>query len=145
MGMPMSVAYDILTEVLGENTPLFGGAGSYIAKQRQRLQDGDVIIADVRNETMKRVANGHLRYRPTLLGGCTKVGECDAFLLGDFTSCLTCEGSIIKPQKLDEAIADTQKELTMYEEGTGEYQLVSGDIERLLRYRRRLVDVVEVE
>lgn len=145
MGMPMSVAYDILTEVLGENIPLFGGVGSYINKQRQRLVSGEAHIADVRAETMKRVANGHLRYRPTLLGGCTKVGECDSYLLGDFTTCLSCEGSIIKPQKLDEAIQDAERELTVYEEGSGEYQITKGDWDRLIRYRHRLINAMEVE
>jgi hypothetical protein len=145
MGMPMSVAYDILTEVLGENIPLFGGVGSYINKQRQRLESGEAQIADVRAETMKRVANGHLRYRPTLLGGCTKVGECDSYLLGDFTTCLSCEGSIIKPQKLDEAIKDAERELAVYEEGSGEYQITKGDWDRLVRYRHRLINVMEVE
>jgi hypothetical protein len=141
----MSVAYDILTEVLGENMPLFGGAGSYIYKQRQRLESGEVLIANVRAETMKRVTNGHLRYRPTLLGGCTKVGECDSYLLGDFISCLTCEGSIIKPQKLNEAIQDAERELAVYEEGSGEYQITKGDRDRLVRYRNRLIGTVEVE
>ena len=145
MGIPMSVAYDILTEVLGENMPLFGGAGSYIYKQRQRLESGEVLIANVRAETMKRVTNGHLRYRPTLLGGCTKVGECDSYLLGDFISCLTCEGSIIKPQKLNEAIQDAERELAVYEEGSGEYQITKGDRDRLVRYRNRLIGTVEVE
>lgn len=145
MGMPMSVAYDLVSELLGAENPLFGGVGGYADKQRQRLADGEVSIADVRAETEKQVSNGHIWYRPTLLGGCTKAGQCDEYLLGDFTACLACEGAIIKPENVSIAISESEAELAGYEAGTGEYQVAQGELRRLVKFSERLIAVVEVE
>lgn len=87
---------------------------------------------------------GAISYRPTLLGGCTKVGRCDSFLLGDYTECLSCEGAIIKPEKLNTAIEEATKEMSCYAEGSGEYQIVKADIERLSAFKARLIDTLEL-
>ncbi|EKF7416837.1 TPA: integrase [Pseudomonas aeruginosa] len=142
MGMPMSVATQLLADVVGKAEPLFGGTGSYMEKQKARVEKGEVCVEEVRAETLIRVKSGELSYRPTLLGGCTKVGRCDSFLLGDFTECLSCEGAIIKPFKLNAAIEDATNELSQYAEGSGEYQIVKGDVERLVAFKTRLIDTV---
>ncbi|MDD1017348.1 integrase [Pseudomonas rubra] len=145
MGMPMSVAYDLVVELLGTDSPLFGGVGGYADKQRQRLDNGEVSIADVRSETAKQIKNGHLWYRPTLLGGCTKSGQCDEYMLGDFTACLSCEGAIIKPEKVSDAIEEAEIELSGYEPGTGEYEVTRSELKRLQKFNQRLIPVAEVE
>lgn len=145
MGMPMNVAYDILTEVLGDGAQLFGGVGTYIQKQRQRLDSGQVMIADIRAETEKRVADGHLAYRRTLLGGCMKVGKCDSFMLGEFIDCLSCDGSVINPKKLSQVIEDTRRELSTYPEDSGEFQITRDDLEKLIKYQKRFISCAEVE
>lgn len=40
----------------------------------------------------RRVKDGAVNYRSTLLGGCTKACRYDSFLLGCFTECFSCEG-----------------------------------------------------
>jgi len=144
MGIPMAVANQLLADVLGKDMPLFGGTGSFMEKQKARVAANEVNIENVRAETIVRAKNGDISYRPTLLGGCTKVGRCDSFLLGDFTECLSCEGAIIKPDKIDEAIAFTTDEISGYEIGTGEYQVARSELDRLVNFKRRLIDVVRV-
>lgn len=144
MGMPMSVAYDLMVELLGTDSPLFGGVGGYADKQRQRLHGGEVSIADVRAETEKQAKNGHLWYRQTLLGGCTKAGHCDEYMLGDYTACLSCEGAIIKPEKVSDAIEEAEMELSDYEVGTGEYEVTRNELKRLQKFNQRLICVSEV-
>lgn|GEM_PF-469368 len=138
--MPISVANQLIADLMFNEEPLFGGTGSYMEKQKERVKAGLIQIEDVRADTEQRVRNGAISYRPTLLGGCTKVGRCDSFLLGDYTECLSCEGAIIKPAKLNAAIEDATSELSNYAEDSGEYKIVKGDIERLIVFKTRLID-----
>ena len=144
MAMPMSVANQLIADLLFNEEPLFGGTGSYMEKQKARVKAGEIQIEDVRADTEQRVKSGAISYRPTLLGGCTKAGRCYSFLLGDYAECLSCESAIIKPNKLNAAIEDAANELCSYAEGSGEYQIVKGDIERLTAFKARLIDSVEV-
>ena len=143
MALPMSVANQLIADLLLNEKPLFGGTGSYMQKQKERIKAGDIQIEDVRADTERRVKSGEISYRPTLLGGCTKIGRCDSFLLGDYTECLSCEGAIITPEKLNAAIEDATNELCNYAEDSGEFQIVKGDIGRLTAFKARLVDMVE--
>lgn len=145
MGMPMNVAYDILTEVLGGGVKLFGGVGTYIEKQKKRFDSGEVMIAELKSETEKRVAEGHLAYRKTLLGGCMKIGKCDSFMLGEFVDCLSCDGSVINPKKLLSVIEDTKMELSRYPVGSAEYQITKDDLDKLVKYQERFIVCSEVE
>lgn len=144
MAIPMSVANQLIADLLLREEPLFGGTGSYIEKQKERVKVGELRIEKIRADTERRVKSGAISYRPTLLGGCTKSGRCDSFMLGDYTECLSCEGAIIKPTKLSAAIEDAKKELSNYAEDSGEYQIVTGDIERLMAFKTRLIDTVEL-
>jgi len=144
MAMPMSVANQLVADLLFNEAPLFGGTGSYMEKQKKRFTAGEIHVEDVRMDTERRVRNGAISYRPTLLGGCTKAGHCDSFLLGDYTECLSCEGAIIKPEKLKTAISDATDELSHYTDDSGEYQIVKAEIDRLTAFRTRLVDTEEV-
>ncbi|WP_134587090.1 integrase [Pseudomonas aeruginosa] len=144
MAMPMSVANQLIADLLFKEEPLFGGTGSYMQRQKERVEAGEIKIEDIRADTELRVKNGAISYRPTLLGGCTKVGRCDSFMLGDYTECLSCEGAIIKPSRLSAAIEDAKNELSNYAEDSGEYQIVKGDIERLMVFKTRLIDTVEL-
>lgn len=145
MAIPINMAHDLLVQAFGDSSPLFGGVGGYISKQRLKMQDGEVNILDLRAQTERHARDGKIAYRQTLLGGCTKVGHCDSYLLGNFTSCLSCDGAIIKRDKLNEAISDSELELEAYDEGSGEYQLVSLELNKLKEFECRFVPIVEVE
>jgi hypothetical protein len=142
--MPLSIANQLLADIFSTDGSLFGGTGSYIQKQKARFDHGEIHLESVRSETMARVRDGQLSYRSTLLGGCTKHGRCDAFMLGDFTECLACEGAIIFPDKLDKAISSAAAELVGYDEGSGEFQITMGDLNRMENFRTRLIDVVRI-
>lgn len=143
MAMPMSVANQLIADLLFSEEPLFGGTGSYMEKQKKRAKAGEIQIENVRADTEQRVKNGEISYRPTLLGGCSKVGRCDSFMLGDYTECTICDGAIIQSKKLVAAIEDARDELSNYEEGSGEYQIVRAEIDRLVAFKTRLIDSVE--
>lgn len=134
-GIPFNMAEHVLSDILGSDEPLYGKTGSYIERQNEKLRNGEVPIKDVRVETAKKVKNGEFAYRDTLLGGCTKVGVCDLFMLGDFTGCLTCEGAIIKESNVDREAELTQKELALYELDSGEYQLTKRNLDALYKYK----------
>ena len=138
MAIPMSVANQLIADLLFDEEPLFGGTGSYMQKQKERATAGEIHLEDIRADTIQLVKTGAISYRPTLLGGCTKVGRCDSFLLGDYTECLSCEGAIIKLDKLNSAIEDATVELCNYTEGSGEYQIVQKEIERLTSFKARV-------
>lgn len=144
MSIPMSVANQLIAELLLSEEALFGGTGSYVQKQKLRVEAGEINVLDVREDTERRVRDGAINYRPTLLGGCTKVGRCDSFLLGDYTACLFCEGAIIKPEKLIAAIEEATEEISCYADGSGEYQVVKGDIDRMTAFGARLIDAVRL-
>lgn len=144
MGMPVSIANQLLANLLNQDSPLFGGTGSFMEKQKKHIKAGLVQIEDVRAETLARVRAGEIAYRPTLLGGCTKVGRCDFFMLGEYTACLSCEGAIIKPEKITEAIEVAAAELECYSEDTGEYQIIQEDIDKLVSFKSRLIGALEI-
>jgi len=145
MALPMTVANQLIADLLLSEEPLFGGTGYYMEKQKRRVKAGEVRIEEVRTDTEIRVKSGAISYRPTLLGGCTKSGRCDSYMLGDFTECLSCEGAIIKLANLNAAIEDATTELCNYAEGSGEYQIVKHDIERLTAFKARMIDMVDLQ
>ncbi|RMS13731.1 hypothetical protein ALP72_03997 [Pseudomonas coronafaciens pv. coronafaciens] len=145
MSIPMSVANQLIADLLFSEEPLFGGTGSYMEKQKRNIDVGEINIQDVRTDTERRVRNGVISYRPTLLGGCTKVGRCDAFLLGDFVQCLSCAGAILKPQNVRQVIDELLAELDSYDERSGEHQVVKLDVEQLINFQNRIIKVAEDE
>lgn len=144
-GVPMNIAYDLLDHAFGDGTALFGGVGSYISNQREKMDSGDIHISDLRKETERLAQDGKIAYRQTLLGGCTKAGKCDAYLLGNAVSCLSCAEGIIEKEKLESAIADDEAQLAMYEPGTGEYQVVQAELTGFKKYYQRFIAVEEVD
>jgi len=143
-GVPMSIAYDLLDHAFGSDSPIFGGAGTYISNQRKKLDQGDIHIVDVRKETEKLAAEGKISYKSTILGACTYSGNCEFYLLGDAGPCTNCDESIIEKDKLEAAIADDEADLALYEPGSGEYQVVKTELDRLKKFHQKFIAVVEV-
>lgn len=144
MGIPIGVANQLISDLLLHEKPLFGGTGSYMEKQKSRFDNDEIVLEDVRRDTLRRVNNGEISYRATILGGCTQVGRCDSFMMGDFTDCLSCEGAIIKGEKIEEAIIDTSVEMSNYEEDSGEYQIAKTELDRLKSFKARIISTKEI-
>lgn len=58
-------------EVLNSKEPMFGGAGNFYQRQKER---GEIMT---REEVVTQMKSGLLSYQPGPLGGCTKPGGCD--------------------------------------------------------------------
>ena len=137
LAVPTSAVDQLFSDVFGDQTFVMGGTGSYIEKQKDRISTGEITIFDAKKQTMKMAAKGELSYRKTLLGGCTKVGPCDEFLMGDITSCLSCPGAIIDAKKFDSVIAQSKEEILRFEEGSAEYQLLDAEITQLEGFKSK--------
>ncbi|EKG35658.1 hypothetical protein [Pseudomonas syringae] len=144
MALPMSIANELISNLLTESDPLFGGTGSYIEKQKRIAIEGKINIQELRSETERRVRQGLISYRPTLLGGCTKVGRCDDFVLGNFVACLSCENAIIKPDKVKALIEDLNVEVQLYKEGEGERMILSKMLEECFAFLGRFIKSKEL-
>lgn len=144
-GVPLNIAYDLLDHAFGDGSVLFGGVGTYISNQREKNGAGEIHIADHRKETEQQAKEGKIAYRTTLLGGCTTVGKCDSYLLGNAVSCLSCDEGIIEKEKLEGAIADDEALLERLEPGTGEYQVVESELNGFKKFHQRFIPVKVVE
>lgn len=144
-GVPMNIAYDLLDHAFGEGSVLLGGVGTYISNQREKMGSGGIHVAELRKETEKQAKEGKIAYRATLLGGCTTVGKCDSYLLGNAVSCLSCDEGIIEKEKLESAISDDEALLERLEPGTGEYQVVESELNGFKKFHQRFISVRVVD
>lgn len=126
----------LMIDMLGSTDKLYGKTGGYVERQREKLRDGEVLIEDVRQTTLKRVDKGELSYRDTLLGGCMKMSKCDSAMLGEMTACLTCEDGTIKEKKVDVQIKDLTEHLTHFDKSDGEYQVMAAELASLVKYKQ---------
>ena len=55
-------------------------------------------------------------------------------MLGEFTECLTCEGSIIKMDLVEKQVIESEAELAIYEKDSCEYNLVNEDLKKLKKF-----------
>ncbi|MDP2562139.1 integrase [Psychrobium sp. 1_MG-2023] len=144
-GVVTSVADMLVDDVLNSKQQLHGKTGGYIERQRGKLRDGEILIEEVRAETLRRVDKGELSYRNTLLGGCMKVGKCDSAMLGVITECLPCDEAIIKASKVDSQIEELKEQLSYFEEGEGEHQIMSAELAALVKYKKHRMSHNETE
>lgn len=135
-GEATNVVDMLMDDMLGSTEKLYGKTGGYVERQREKLRDGEVLIEDVRSDTQKRVDQGELYYRDTLLGGCMTKDKCDSFMLGQITPCLTCDEGTIKQGKVNIQIKELTEQLTHFEQGSGEHQVMSAELDALVKYKQ---------
>lgn len=136
VGMSLETAEAILNDLMDEGVKLHGKTGSYLERQRSRLNNGEVLVEELKDETVKKVNNGEFSYRKTLLGGCTNDDVCECSILGEFADCLTSSCAVIKSGNVDELIASTTKELSTYNPESVEYLATKEELDELVRYKR---------
>lgn len=137
LAVPIAAIDALFKDVFEEQSYVMGGTGSYLEKQKKRVEAGELSIMDAKETTMKMASRGELSYRPTLLGGCTKTGPCDDFLLGDITACLVCPGAIIDSDKIADAIDDCEEQLLKFEVGSAEREIVSAELVSLKDFKEK--------
>ena len=110
---------------------MFGKRGSYIERQRQDIKDDEVKILEFRAETERKLLQGEISFKKTLIGGCMKEGRCEDYMLGDLTACLDCSDAITQLSKIEKTIKQMENELSSYEPESGEYQFTNLELEQL--------------
>lgn len=128
----LNQAINLDQKVLQTSNRLTGGMGSRI----QRLKDTESLpiwLTD-RIEIEKRVQDGRLHYRETMVGGCMNPSPCKKSGLGGVSPCTNCEFSIFdgdngeKNQAYKESL---ELSIEYMEPNTPAYTAVMADIERI--------------
>ncbi|WP_350627700.1 hypothetical protein [Pseudoalteromonas sp. CAL260-MNA-CIBAN-0059] len=134
-GIPLDKAKVILEEVFNVEEKIFGKRGSYIERVRDGVGQDNIIIKEAIKDTEQRAVDGEISYKPTLLGGCMKSDKCDAFMLGEVTSCIGCSDSIIKLNKIELMITKYENEVRGYELNSFEYNYISDELVKLKTFK----------
>lgn len=121
-------------DVLHSKEPMFGGAGTYYERQRER---GEVIS---REEVAKQMKAGLLAYREGPLGGCTRPEVCETrkgLNLID-TVCATdgCKHLIGKHSKIVQTILFKRAAMTHITPGSVTEAMEREELEALERVER---------
>lgn len=130
-GIAIDKAREMLNLLFEDNEALFGKRGSYIERQRQDIKDDEVKILEFRAETERKLLQGEISFKKTLIGGCMKEGRCEDYMLGDLTACLDCSDAITQLSKIEKTITQMENELSSYEPESGEYQFTNLELEQL--------------
>lgn len=105
-----SAGMSYVLNVLLTDEPLFGGHATFVS---QRLQNPEgSVSAQTRSETMTMFKRGELHYKETIIGGCTKSGDCDMPVLDWLnTACITknCGNLVGRVSTLRQIVAEQEK------------------------------------
>jgi hypothetical protein len=140
IGMSLDAAELILADLLNNSSTLHGKEGGYLEHARKKLETGDVLIEEFKEDTVKRLKNGEISYKKTFLGGCTNIDSCECSLLGEFAQCLDSKCAVIKSSSIDELISSTQAELLCYEVGSIEYFSTKDELDSLVKFKENKID-----
>lgn len=134
MAVPIHAVNLLFKDIFSSDSTLMGGAGSYLEKTKKRLESGELSLLKAKKETIEMANKGEISYRRTLLGGCTKVGPCNDYMLGNMTACLACPGANIRDDMLRECIDRSKKEISAFDENSLEYQLAHEELVKLTTF-----------
>ncbi|MEH6565081.1 MAG: hypothetical protein V7756_07150 [Halopseudomonas sp.] len=140
IGMSLDAAEAILTDLLDGGSTLHGKEGGYLEHARKRLEDGEVLVEEFKEETAKKLRNGEISYRKTFLGGCTNIDTCECSILGEFAQCLDSKCAVIKSSSIDGLIVSTQAELERYDPASAEYYATKDELESLVKFKAKKMD-----
>lgn len=146
IAVPTAAVDQLFDDVFGSESTLMGGTGSYLEKLKYRVSEGEIPLLKAKDETMKMAEKGEIAYRMTLLGGCTKVGPCNDFLLGDLTACLSCAGANIREDKLLNCLSKAEAEMDEFPEGSAEHQIAKMEVTKLADFKaKKLIKVSQIQ
>ncbi|HHY0511628.1 TPA: hypothetical protein ACVU5D_002995 [Vibrio parahaemolyticus] len=141
--VPVEKVNNLIDDIIGSDSVLFGKSGSYISRQSERIFNGEVQIEEFRESTLKKVYNGEIAYNETLLGGCTNSEGCDCRILGEFTDCLGSECAVIKKDKVERQIREITESMKCYKPTDGEYQILEVELNSLLKFKKYRMNTKE--
>lgn len=116
-------------DVLNTNEPLYGGAGHFYERQRNK---GELMT---REQVEKAINAGTLGYNPHPLGACVKAGVCDKQMDLNFIdiACATgnCSNLIGKHSKIIQVIELKRKQLERIDKSTLSYKAEKEELDAL--------------
>lgn len=142
--VPVETVNNLIDDIIGSDSILFGKSGSYISRQSERIFNGEVQVEEFRENTLKKVHNGEIAYNETLLGGCTNAEGCDCRILGEFTDCLGSDCAVIKKDKVEKQISEIRQSMECYQPTDGEYQVLEVELNSLLKFKKYRMDTKEI-
>lgn len=129
-----------LKDVIMEEATLHGAAGTFYERNVKDSFLGN--IATNFAETLKKVKQGLLSYKETIMGGCLKVGECFERAHHNYVACLNCSNACIKEKKLDQAVLIQVKVIESIPKGTFAYNTEQTKLSMLQRFKDKISQVI---
>ncbi|WP_248750654.1 integrase [Pseudomonas sp. MWU15-20650] len=129
-----------LKDVIIEEATLHGAAGTFYERNIKASFLGN--IATNFAETLKKVKQGLLSYKETMLGGCLKVGECHERAHHNYVACLNCSNACIKEEKLDQSILIQVKVIESIPRGTFAYNTEQTKLSILQFFKDKISQVI---
>jgi hypothetical protein len=129
-----------LKDVIMEEATLHGAAGTFYQRNVKDSFLGN--IATNFAETLKKVKQGLLSYKETIMGGCLKVGECFERAHHNYVACLNCSNACIKEKKLDQAVLIQVKVIESIPKGTFAYNTEQTKLSLLQRFKDKISQVI---
>ncbi len=129
-----------LKDVIMEEATLHGAAGTFYERNVKDSFLGN--IATNFAETLKKVKQGLLSYKETIMGGCLKVGECFERAHHNYVACLNCSNACIKENKLDQAVLIQVKVIESLPKGTFAYNTEQTKLSMLQRFKDKISQVI---
>lgn len=134
---PVSAGLSYILNVLIFDGVIFGGHASWVDN---RLRDSSGAVVFDRETTMRRFKKGELSYRETILGGCTKVGDCEDVIIRwlDIDCLKGCPNLVVKLPSLGRIIAAQTRLVGSLTPGSPEHRFEKADLEVLLAVRENV-------
>ena len=129
-----------LKDVIIEEATLHGAAGTFYERNIKTSFLGNIAANFA--ETLKKVKQGLLSYKETMLGGCLKVGECHERAHHNYVACLNCSNACIKEKKLDQTILIQSKIIESIPEGTFAYNTEQTKLSMLQFFKGKISQVI---
>ncbi|KAB2526507.1 tyrosine-type recombinase/integrase, partial [Pseudomonas sp. GXM4] len=129
-----------LKDIIMEEETLHGAAGTFYERNVKKSFLGS--IATNFAETLKKVKQGLISYKETILGGCLKVGECYERAHHNYVACLNCTNACIKEKKLDQSILIQIKVIESIPKGTFSYNTEQTKLSMLQLFKDKISQVI---
>lgn len=105
-----------LKDVVMEKAQLHGAAGVWHERNIKKEYVNNIVTNF--QDTLKKIKQGLLSYKETILGGCFKIGECTERAHHNYVTCVDCSSACIKEKKLDQTILIQTKIIESIPQGT---------------------------
>ncbi|RWU24950.1 integrase [Pseudomonas alkylphenolica] len=129
-----------LKEVIMEKANLHGAAGIWYERNLKKEYATNIVTNF--QETLKKIKQGLLSYKETILGGCFKVGECKERVHHNYVACVDCSSACIKEKKLDQSILIQTKIIDSIPEGTFAHNTEQTKLSMLQFFKDKISKVI---